>query len=326
MDYKSEIINYCNSLGLDAVGVTECRRFDELEKYFTVRKLKGYENEFEEQDIEKRINPNIYMEEGKAIISIAFPYVYNLDYGKDIYFSKYTLGNDYHTVVSAYLQKICGFIESLGGMAKYFVDSNTLPERYIASLAGVGFRGKNNMIITEKYGSYVFLGEIITNLDLQKDNGIECKCGDCNLCLKACPTSSIRKDSCNSNVCLSYITQKKDIDDVWINKLKGRIFGCDACQDVCPYNKKISFSNIKEFTPYNFMENINVNELIRLDNKTFKEKYKLTSCGWRGKNILTRNALINAMSLGMILDIDEKDFSSPYIRQYYSRLLSIYKL
>lgn len=96
-----------------------------------------------------------YMEEGKTIISIAFPYLWvenNIENG----FSKYTKGFDYHRVVKKYLDRICDFIKSNGGEAISFVDSNTLPERYIAYLSGVGFIGRNNMIITEKYGSYVF--------------------------------------------------------------------------------------------------------------------------------------------------------------------------
>ena len=128
----------------------------------------GLENEFEETDIEKRINPMWYMERGKTIISIAFPYLWvenNIENG----FSKYTKGLDYHRVVKKYLDKICDFIKSKGGEAISFVDSNTLPERYIAYLANIGFIGKNNMIITEKYGSYVFLGEIITDLELANE-------------------------------------------------------------------------------------------------------------------------------------------------------------
>lgn len=326
MNNKDKIIEYCNSLGLDTVGFTSCRKFKILEDFFSLRKDKEYENEFEEKDIQKRINPNIYMEEGKAIISIAFPYIFNKNFNNKIYFSKYTMGRDYHLVVSEYLKKLCAFIESLGGKVQYFVDSNTLPERYIANLCGIGFIGKNNMLITKKYGSYVFLGEIITNLELDEDEPLMCQCGECNLCLKACPTGSINEDMDNPNICLSYITQKKQIEDSWFSKLQGRIFGCDSCQKVCPYNKEISFSKIEEFKPFIFMENVNIGEIINMDNKIFKDKYVLTSSGWRGKNILIRNALINAFEKGEIHAIPIKAFNSPYVRDYYGRLLRLYKL
>ena len=163
---KDEIVKFCEELGLDTIGFIKCREFTELKSFFYEKKEKGLENEFEEKDVLKRINPYIYMEDGKTIISIAFPYLHDINYF-DNGFSVYTRGTDYHKVVKSYLQKICDFIESKGGEALAFVDSNFLPERYIAYLGKVGFIGKNNLIITEKYGSYVFLGEIITNLEME---------------------------------------------------------------------------------------------------------------------------------------------------------------
>ena len=196
--------------------------------------------------------------------------------------------------------------------------------------SGVGFIGKNNTLITEKYGSYVFLGEIITDLIIEPDKPLKQKCGNCEMCLEACPTNSIVKGKVginnNANICLSYITQKKDIEDSWFEKLNGRLFGCDTCQRACPYNKGIQFSAISEFKPYEYMENIDLQVLINIDNELFKDKYKITSCGWRGKNIIKRNAIINAIFFekGKIITV-EKD-TSPYIRDYYYRLLKYFKL
>lgn len=323
MNYKITILDYCKSLGLDTVGFSRCRKFNELKLYFEDRKKRGLENEFEENDIEKRINPFLYMEDGKTIISIAFPYLFDFNFAEGIHFSKYTKGRDYHIVVSEYLKKICGFIERLGGEAIYFVDSNALPERYIATQCGVGFVGKNNTIITEKYGSYVFLGEIITNLYMQEDKPLKSRCGECDICQKVCPTGAIMGNNI-PNKCLSYITQKKDIEDEWFSKLQGRIFGCDTCQRGCPYNKEVSFSSIEKFKPYDFMEKADLEELINIDKKSFKEKYSETSCGWRGKNILQRNAIINAITLNK--NIKPKEINSPYVKNYYDRLLQFYKL
>lgn len=323
MNNKEKIIKFCKDLGLDTIGVTSCRKLEELDEYLINRKNMGVENEFEEKDIEKRINPGQYLEGGKSIISIAFPYLFK-DNSKDgeVYFSKYTFGRDYHKVISKYLKEICEYITNLGGRSIYFVDSNALPERYIASLCGIGFIGKNNMIITEKYGSFVFLGEIITDLELEEDERISSKCGECNLCLEACPTKSIKEEGDNPNICLSYITQKKHIDDKWFPVLNGRIFGCDTCQTVCPYNKYIKKSNINDFLPFEFMENPQIEELINLDNKSFKEKYGLTSCSWRGKNLLIRNAMINAFIKGKLNKNMIKDFTSPYLKDYYNRLFN----
>lgn len=322
---KEKILNYGREIGIDTIGITKCRVFHELKETFEKRDQNNLSNEFEEKDIENRINPFKYMEEGKSIISIAFPYLYEDNPQGVIGFSKYTQGLDYHNVVKGYLDKICNFIHSVGGHAISFVDNNTLPERYIAYLSGVGFMGKNNMIITRKYGSYVFLGEIITDIELEEDVPIDNLCGNCNLCLKQCPTGAICGNK-NSNICLSYITQKKEIEDKWLDKLGGRLFGCDSCQDICPHNKEASFSKLQEFTSLEFMKNVNLEELCNLDNSIFKGKYKSTSCGWRGKNTIQRNAIINAVILKKQVNISKEKLTSPLVKDHYDRLLKLFKL
>lgn len=323
---KESIEKYCNSLGLDAIGFIKSRKFEELRNFYKWRKKMSLENEFEEKDIEKRINPNIYMNEGKTIISIAFPYLWDKEKSNNG-FSQYTKGFDYHRVVKDYLDKICTYIiEKLGGNAISLVDSNSLPERYIAYLAGVGFIGKNNMIITKKYGSYVFLGEIITDLEVHCndsgnfDNILEYKqCEGCNNCLKECPTKSINSYKINPNICSSYFTQKKDITDKEIKLLKGKIFGCDDCQIKCHYNESALLGNIDEFKPLEFMCYNDLKLYANINNKFFKEKISKTSCGWRGKNVIKRNAIIKLHNEGE--DISEFAGDSPYINDYVSRLL-----
>ena len=322
---KEKIINYCNSLGLDTIGFIECRKFEELREFFKFRKENLLENEFEESDIEKRINPNIYMEDGKTIISIAFPYLWK-ENDMDNGFSKYTKGLDYHRVVKSYLDKICIYINELGGNAISFVDSNMLPERYIAYLSGIGFIGKNNMIITKKYGSYVFLGEIITDLDIKctdKRKFSEIKmfneCGECDNCYKECPTKSININKKNPNICSSYITQKKDLNEIEIKLLKDKIFGCDICQIKCPYNKEVYFSNIEAFKTLDFMCNEKIDIYAGMNNKFFKENISKTSCGWRGKNVIKRNAIIRLHNNGK--DIKKYEGDSPYINEYISKLI-----
>ncbi|MGL5380661.1 tRNA epoxyqueuosine(34) reductase QueG [Clostridium sp.] len=320
MNIREKINDYCKSIGLDTVGFIKCRRFTELENFYKERKELGIENEFEECDIEKKINPNLYMENGKVIISIAFPYFHNMEY-IDNGFSIYTRGNDYHTVVKKYLNNICEYIESLGGNAISLVDSNSLPERYIAYLSGIGFIGKNNMVITKKYGSYVFLGEIITDLDIECNdirsfNEInkykECK--DCSICYTECPSKAINSFKRNSNICVSYFTQKKDLDVKNIKLLNGRVFGCDSCQNKCPYNEGVEFSNIEEFKPLDIM-NKDIDEFVlNINNKDFKETLKKTSCGWRGKNVLKRNTLLRKKCRGD--DTTNIKFDSEYLNNY----------
>jgi epoxyqueuosine reductase len=325
---RNKIEEFCESLGLDTIGFIPCRRFDESTEFFQNRKDQGLENEFEEHNIEKRVNPFLYMEDGKTIISIAFPYNPADKETVDNGFSVYTKRYDYHRVVKSYLLKICKYIEELGGNALYFVDSNNLPERYLAYLAGVGFIGRNNMLITEKYGTYVFLGEIITNLE------IECsdvrhhseirrynECGDCNVCYRACPSKSITNEKINPNICLSYYTQKKELQDDEMKILKGNVFGCDICQQVCRYNKPAVPSTLPEFKTLEFM-NEDVSTYAAMDNKMFKEKVSLASCGWRGKNVIKRNALIHLSKKGE--DIKRYRQDSPYINEYIDRLNELF--
>lgn len=322
---KQKIEDFCKAIGLDTIGFIPCRKFDELEDFYKRRQKANLQNEFEEEDIEKRINPNLYMKEGKTIISIAFPY-YDRKDEEDISngFSIYTKRLDYHRVVKKYLGEIGEYIETLGGQAISLVDSNALPERYIAYLAGVGFIGRNNMMITKKHGSYVFLGEIITDLEIacedQRNLSEMAKyreCGECMNCIKECPTKSINKSRINPNICLSYITQKKDISDKEMKLLKGNVFGCDFCQLECPYNEEIEPRALKEFEALDYMDE-DVSTYANMDNKYFKEKISMTSCGWRGKNVIRRNAIIHMNREGC--DIKGFKGDSPYINAYIDRL------
>ena len=182
------------------------------------------------------------------------------------------------------------------------------------------------MIITKKYGSYVFLGEIITDLDILDEDvrsfdeiKIYKECGECSNCFKQCPTKSINKMKINPNICSSYITQKKELSNSELKLLKGKIFGCDMCQAKCPYNNEIEFSVIEEFKPLDFMNNIDISIYAGMNNKFFKENILKTSCGWRGKNVIKRNAIIKLYSEGKDINIYKGD--SPYLNEYIDRLI-----
>lgn len=321
---KDKILSYCASLGLNKVGFVKCRKFEELRGFFNYRNHKGLSCEFEEVDIEKRINPNIYMKDGKTIITIAFPYLYNREYCNDG-FSIYTKTLDYHKVVKSYLEKICCEIKNLGGEAIPFVDSNALPERYIAYLGGLGTIGKNNMLITKEYGSYVFLGEIITNIQIETNekniqNLLEFKeCGACEICYSKCPTKSINIGNKNCNICLSYLTQKKQLNDIELRLIRDRIFGCDTCQMVCPLNENVELSNLCEFKPLEFMKNLENDWIMNMSNKEFRESFQKTSCGWRGKNVIKRNVAIDIIKKGQRINGNSQ--YGDYVQGYIDRLL-----
>ncbi len=322
---REKIEAFCHGLGLTCFGFIPCRKFNELEDFYQQRQAQKLQNEFEPKEIEERLNPCHYMEDGKTILSIAFPYNHMETEQKENGFSIYTKRLDYHHVVKKYLEQIASFVERLGGKAMTFVDSNTLPERYIAYLAGVGFIGKNNMLITKRYGSYVFLGEIIMDLEIPcKDHRVHqelaqyAECGTCSNCLKECPTKSINGLRCNPNICLSYLTQKKELEPKEMKLLKGNVFGCDFCQLKCPYNQVAEKSMIEEFALLAYMEE-EPSVYASMDNAFFKQKVSGTSCGWRGKNVIKRNAILRMAYEGQ--DIEHLRGDSPYINGYIERIL-----
>ena len=255
----------------------------------------------EEPDLEKRVNPKLIMENAKSIIVCVFPYHIEDKYESNI--SRYCYGMDYHLVIKEKLNEICEEIKSVDEKFEYrvFADNGPLVDRYLAYLAGIGYYGVNNNLITDKYGSYVFIGYIVNNYDLEVDNPTNKTCIKCNKCVKYCPGNALEGNyKMNPKKCLSYITQKKEEltleekDKMKKNKL---IFGCDICQIVCPHNKDICESNIEEFTT-DLITNLDEEEISSISNKEFKRRYKNRAFSWRGRNIIKRNMdIVNEKSM-----------------------------
>src|SRR5690606_17233232 len=155
-------------------------------------------------------------------------------------------------------------------VAKVFADNNPLPETLIAHIARVGEIGRNHMLITKKYGSYVFLGDIVTDCEMETSardyreipgHGV---CDNCTGCVIACPTKILGSELYNTRRCMSYITQDKNIEDADFDLFKGRLFGCDTCQLVCPLNRDAEVSFIEDFRPLDFMVSPDVRDLVAL--------------------------------------------------------------
>ncbi|EYE89059.1 (Fe-S)-binding protein [Fervidicella metallireducens AeB] len=322
MDIKSEIVQFANEIGVYYIGFSDTNFNSKFIEELLFRKEKGFLSGFEESDYVKRINVKGLMKEAKTIISIAVPYkTIDIDKSKP-YFSKSSLGIDYHKVVINKLSQISDFIkEKYNGSCLYFCDIGPLADREIAKKCGVGFYGKNTCIITEKFGSYVFLGEIITDIYIDRDKEKDLNCNNCDLCIKACPVQAIEMPyRLNAKKCLSYISQKKERLSLHeIDHLGTRIYGCDTCQDVCPYNRNAEKSNIEEFMPEKWNYDVDINYILSLSNKEFKNSIGLTSAGWRGKKIIMRNAIIAAGNSGreeyltLLKKIDADDEMKYYV-------------
>jgi len=203
--------------------------------------------------------------------------------------SMYTFGRDYHLILKEKMDKA---LENTNLSYQCFVDNHEYHERLAAELAGIGYTGKNQLLITKDYGSFVFLGLIFVDLPYAHPNihfHMD-SCGDCHKCIDACPTSALSEEGYLVDRCLSAVNQSKkvlSIDEINKNYL---LFGCDICQMVCPKNKEILSLNHFEFE-YSGKEQVSIDDLFDLSENEFKNKYRDMAYLWRGKTILLRNAL-----------------------------------
>lgn len=302
MNIKDAILIESKKIGIDIIGFTDCKPFYEAEQVLIQREKMNFLSGFEEKDIKKRIDPKEIMKDCKTIISAGVSYnvpsnkvPIKEDYVHRGVVSRSSWGEDYHTVLGKKLEKLSSFIEqSLNGKTKFFVDTGPLIDREIARRAGIGYVGKNCSIINKEYGSYIFLGEILTNLYISPNKKeVEDSCGNCELCIKSCPAGALEKPyTLNAKKCISYLTQCKDLPNKYYNKLGNSIYGCDVCQRVCPKNKTALKSNHAEFYPMEWNSYPDLIDILYMDNSKFKDTFKKTSGGWRGKKNLQRNAII----------------------------------
>lgn len=259
---KQKIIDEAKTLGFYRCGFSKVRELAEEKKHFSEYLNKAYNAEMSylEKNFEKRLHPGKLVENSKTVISLLFPYYPNrLQKNNVPQISKYTYGEDYHLVIKEKLHMLIEFIYRNVSLsqARAFVDSAPVLEKKWAQLSGLGWIGKNTNLITKK-GSYFFISEIISDLDADEDLPMKNYCGTCKKCIDACPTNALVEPYVlDSRKCISYLTieNKKEISKQFKGKFNNYIFGCDICQDVCPYNKKpIKNSEIKFEPSDEFLE------------------------------------------------------------------------
>ncbi|MDM5296130.1 tRNA epoxyqueuosine(34) reductase QueG [Peribacillus simplex] len=301
--FKQEVILYSKEIGIDKIGFTSATAFAELKARLIRQQELDYQSGFEEGDIEKRVRPELIFEKPQSIISIALAYPSKL---KDApqstkgerrgIFCRASWGTDYHTVLRNKLQLLEGFIKDKvpGAVVKSMVDTGELSDRAVAERAGIGWSAKNSMIITPEFGSFVYLGDMITNLPFEPDQPMEDQCGTCNKCVDVCPTGAlVQGGQLNSKRCIAFLTQTKGfLPDEFRTKIGNRLYGCDTCQTVCPKNKGMDFHFHEEMEPDPELVKPLLKPLLTISNRDFKETYGHVSGSWRGKKPIQRNAIL----------------------------------
>lgn len=300
---QAQLIEYAQSIGVDKIGFTTAAPFHELKNRLRRQQQLGFQSGFEESDIELRTEPLRLLEDAESIIAIALAYpsrMENAPQGKKGerrgIFCRASWGVDYHTAVRERLQLIeAWLVEHVPNVKlKSMVDTGELVDRAVAERAGIGWVGKNCSIITPEFGSYVYLGEVMTNIPFAPTTPIEDECGDCSLCIDVCPTGAIvAPGQLNSQRCIAFLTQTKGfLPDEFRTKIGNRIYGCDTCQTVCPKNKRKLNWIHDEFTPDPEIAKPLLQPLLSISNKEFKAKFGHVSGSWRGKKPIQRNAIL----------------------------------
>ena len=280
-----KLTELAQNLKISDFGIVRARVFDDL----CLDLHTANSSEFVSAAPEERSNPFLIMPDAKSLIVCLF----NYNCGRTGNISKYAMGEDYHSVIKKKLAAFAEPLRAAGFDCMEFSDSWSMNERYLAACAGLGFVGKNRMFISRKFGSYVFIGTIITNCELEPSEAAKSSCAGCNMCIKSCPGGALSEDrGFNESRCLSYITQKKGELEPWETELirKGKsAWGCDICQEVCPHNKNAPCTDIEEFSN-NLISGLNIDE--DMSNKEFKRAYSNRAFSWRGKAPLVRNLKI----------------------------------
>ena len=270
-------------LGFSSCGISKARFLSEEEEKFEKWLSNGYHGtmSYLEKNIDKRLDPRILVPESKSVISLTYNYYppKKLINKNNFIISKYAYGRDYHKVLKKKLKKLFNNMkEKIGNIeGRVFVDSAPVHERAWAKLSGLGWIGKNSLLINKDVGSYFFIAEIICDLELEYDVPVSDRCGNCTRCIDACPTNAITQAQViDSNKCISYLTieNKNSIPKELKNEMNQSIFGCDICQDICPWNRFSTPHDEKEFLPNQKLKKLRKKDWIELTEETFNRIFE----------------------------------------------------
>ncbi len=302
----SEIKQRARALGFDQVGIAPAAP-SKYRDYFRQWLDDGQHGtmEYLAKRFDERTDPATYLPGARSVICVAMNYHAPLeqapaDAGK---IARYALGNDYHELIKPRLHQLADLIRQLApdAQTKCGVDTAPIMEKELAASAGVGWLGKNTCIINEQIGSWLFLGEVITTLDLPFDEPAIDRCGTCRRCIDACPTGAIAEPyKLDARKCISYLTieHRGEIDEPLRGQIGDWIYGCDICQDVCPWNGRAPFSTEPALRTRFPSGSIDINEIKNWKPEDYSARLKGSAMKRVKLPVLQRNANIVANNGG----------------------------
>ena len=271
-------------LGFSFVGIAKVRRLEDEGRRLEAWLNKGYHGEmgYMANHFEKRIDPGQLVPGAKSVISLLYNYYTEEEQADPSApkLSKYAYGKDYHLVIKDKLKALLeGIRTEIGAVeGRCFVDSAPVLERDWAKYAGLGWTGKNTLLIHPKAGSYFFLAELILDLELEADAPMRDHCGTCTRCIDACPTEAISPAGylVDGSKCISYLTieLKDEIPDEFSGRMKNWMFGCDICQQVCPWNRFSKKHTEPAFEPEENLMQMSRQEWVEITQEVFQKIFK----------------------------------------------------
>jgi epoxyqueuosine reductase len=295
--YKAKISAEAKRLGFAQTGFSKAAFLEEeaprLEQWLAGN-MHG-QMQYMENWFDKRLDPRLLVPGAKTVVSLLLNYypekMQSVSAAK---ISKYAYGKDYHNVIKEKLKELIQFInDEIGEVnGRAFVDSAPVLDRAWAKKSGLGWIGKNANLINPKAGSFLFIAEMIIDLELEPDAPINDYCGTCNRCVDACPTEAITfPQIVDGSKCISYFTieLKDQIPEEYSNKMNDWIFGCDICQDVCPWNRFSKPTTEKDFIPNQYILNMTEKDWLEITEDVFDNIYKTSSLKRTGFNGMKRN-------------------------------------
>ena len=296
MDYSQLIKTEAKKLGFLSCGISKAEFLEDeaprLERW--LKDGKHGKMAYMENHFDKRLDPRLLVPDAKSIISLLLNYYSPLDQlDGSPKISKYAYGKDYHHVIKDKLKQLFQIINNKIGevSGRVFVDSAPVMEKSWAVRSGLGWQGKNTNLISKKAGSFFFIAELIVDLELEYDTPVTDHCGSCTACIDACPTEALTPYNIDASKCISYLTieLKDQIPTAFKNKMDDWAFGCDVCQDVCPWNRFSKQHNEPLFSPNSEVINYTQKNWEEITQETFNIIFKNSAIKRTGFKGFKRN-------------------------------------